>query len=85
LAEANFPRSMTNQKNYPDFWVAMRHQYMQFLCLFLTRHFAGKPVVVSGNVSCFLRLRKYVRGFVSKETVVLCWWGSKVLKVGFIN
>ena len=67
-------------------WVAMHHQYMEFLCLFLTRHFAGKPVVVSWNVSCFLRLTKYVRGFVSKETVApLCWWGSKALKFGFIN
>ena len=66
-------------------WVAVRHQYMEFLHLFLTRHFAGKPVVVSWNVGCFLRLTNYVRGFVSKEIVVLCWWGSKTLKVGFIN
>ena len=66
-------------------WVAVRHQYMEFLCLFLTHNFAGKPVVVSWNVSCFLRLTKYVRDFVSKETVVLCWWRSKALESGFIN
>ena len=42
----------------PHIWVAMRHQYMEFLRLFLTRHFAEKPVVVSWNVSCFLRLTK---------------------------
>ena len=66
-------------------WVATCHQYMEFLCLFLTCHFAGKPAVVSWNVSCFLRLTKYVRDFVSEETVVLCWWGSKALKFVFIN
>ena len=29
---------------------------MEFLCSFLRRHFAGKPVVASRNVGCFLRL-----------------------------
>ena len=29
---------------------------MEFLCSFLRRHFAGKPVVASQNVGCFLRL-----------------------------
>ena len=29
---------------------------MEFLPLFLGRHFAGKPVVASPNVGCFLRL-----------------------------
>ena len=29
---------------------------MEFLRLFLRRHFAGKPVVISQNVGCFLRL-----------------------------
>ena len=29
---------------------------MEFLCSFLRRHFAGKPVVASPNVGCFLRL-----------------------------
>ena len=29
---------------------------MAILCSFLRRHFAGKPVVVSGNVGCFFRL-----------------------------
>ena len=30
---------------------------MEFLRSFLRRHFAGKPVVASRNVGCFLRLR----------------------------
>ena len=30
---------------------------MEFLRLGLRRHLAGKPVVVSSNVGCFLRLR----------------------------
>ena len=29
---------------------------MEFLCSFLRRHFAGKPVVGSWNVGCFLKL-----------------------------
>ena len=29
---------------------------MEFLYSFLRRHFAGKPVVASRNVGCFLRL-----------------------------
>ena len=29
---------------------------MEFVRSFLRRHFAGKPVVASRNVSCFLRL-----------------------------
>ena len=38
-----------------------RHQYgrvisMEFLRSFLWRHFAGKPVVESPNVGCFLKL-----------------------------
>ena len=32
---------------------------MEILRLFLRRHFAGKPVVASTNVGCFLRLKKY--------------------------
>ena len=31
---------------------------MEFLRSFLRRHFAGKPVVVSPNVGCFLRLQQ---------------------------
>ena len=36
--------------------VVTRHQMMQFLPSFLRRHLAGKPVVESPNVDCFLRL-----------------------------
>ena len=33
-----------------------RHQYeIEFLRLFLRRHFAGKPVLASQNDSCFLK------------------------------
>ena len=34
----------------------LRHQY-EFLRSFLRRHLAGKPVVASRNVDCFLRLQ----------------------------
>ena len=30
---------------------------MEFLRSFLRRHFTGKPVLVSRNVGCFLRVR----------------------------
>ena len=33
-----------------------RYGNMEFLRSFLRRHLAGKPVVASPNVSCFLRL-----------------------------
>ena len=36
-------------------WAVTLHS-MQFLRSFLRRHFAGKPVVASRNVNCFLRL-----------------------------
>ena len=40
---------------------------MEFLRSFLRRHFAGKPVVASRNVGCFLRLLKLaVSGNLSK-------------------
>ena len=35
---------------------------MEFLRSFLRRHLAGKPVVASPNVGCFLRLVSYQRG-----------------------
>ena len=33
---------------------------MEFLCSFLRRHLAGKPVVASPNVRCILRLNEQV-------------------------
>ena len=33
---------------------------MEFLLSFLTRQFAGKPLVASRKVGCFLRLRNFV-------------------------
>ena len=57
--------------HYPDLgsasdWLKQisppRHDYcvisMEFLRSFLRRPFAGKPVVASGNIGCFLRLVK---------------------------
>ena len=38
-------------------WVVTHHQYgISALVLILRRHFAGKPLVASRNVVCFLRL-----------------------------
>ena len=36
---------------------------MEFLRSFLRRHFAGKPVVASRNVGCFVRLTSFVISF----------------------
>ena len=50
------------------------HISMEFLRSFIRRHFAGKPVVASWNVGCFLRLHirqtglKARNSFVSKKT-----------------
>ena len=44
--------SSASQKRYPDMLVVIRHMRS-----FLRRHFAGKPVVASQHVGCFLRLK----------------------------
>jgi len=46
----------TSQRHYPDLGSDMSSVSMAFLCSFLKGHFAVKPVVVSQNVSGFLRL-----------------------------
>ena len=45
--------------------VVTRHQFLNFLRSFLGRHLAGKPVVASPNVGCFLRLSRITH--LSKE------------------
>ena len=48
-------------------WVVTRHQYnygMEFRRSFLRRHLAGKPVVVSPNVCCLLRLCECLHHFL---------------------
>ena len=45
-------------------WVATCHQYV-ILQSFLRHHFAGKKVVTSQNVCCFLRLAQYTWWHVS--------------------
>ena len=52
MAEANFPHGLTNQRHYPD----LGGDTSLVISTILRRHFAGKPVVVSRNVVCFLRL-----------------------------
>ena len=42
-------------KSTTQIWVVTRHR-IEFLGSFLGRHLAGKPVVASPNVGCFLRL-----------------------------
>ena len=52
--ETNFPRGTNNQKYYPDLLVIVI--CIGFLRSFVRRYFAGKQVVASRNVGCFLRL-----------------------------
>ena len=49
-----------NQKQFPDLGSVMLWISMEFLGLFLRCHFAGKLVVTSQNVGCFLRLFRRV-------------------------
>ena len=51
--ETNFLRGTNNQKYYPDLVSVI---CKGFLRLFLRRYFAGKQVLASRNVGCFLRL-----------------------------
>ena len=48
---------LSPMRSSTQIWVVTHHQYMEFLRSFLRRHFVGKPVVASQNVSCFLRLQ----------------------------
>ena len=53
LVESNFPCDTTNQEHYPDLG-SDASSVWNFGARF-RRHVVGKPVVVSPNVSCFLR------------------------------
>ena len=53
-------------------WVVTSHQY-GISALFLRRHLAGKPVVASPNVGCFLRLDRYMSMNIKK---VYCYLKS---------
>ena len=57
LAEANFPRGMTNQKHYPDL-DSNTSSVWNFCARFSDVISWGNPVVASANVGCFLRLVK---------------------------
>ena len=63
LAEANFPRGTTNKMYYPhlgsDAYISM-----EFLPVYLRRHFAVKPPVGSRNIGCFLSLTYFEKGFI---------------------
>ena len=60
--EANFPLSTTNQKHYPD--LDNDTSSLWNLGSFLSRHFAGKPVMASRNVGFFLRLSIYKKYYL---------------------
>ena len=42
---------------------------MEFLCSFLKRHFAGKPVVAPQNVGCFLATKQTEKGLDSDSSL----------------
>ena len=63
LAEANFPRGTTNKMYYPDLG-SDAYISMEFLPVFLRRHFAVKPPVGSWNIGCFLSLPYFEKGFI---------------------
>ena len=53
---------------------------MEFLLSFLGRHLAGKPVVTSPNVGCFLKLTNYLNAKVNiKFLSVLSLSGGQML------
>ena len=51
----NFQRGTINQKHHPDLG-SDASSVWNFCTRFVRRHLAGKPVVASPNVGCFLRL-----------------------------
>ena len=76
LVESNFPLGTTDQKHDQDLG-SDASSVMDFLRSFLRRHLAGKPVVASPNVGCFLRLSRRRGSPISFSGCGICViWGS---------
>ena len=64
--------SLTPTRSTTQIWVVTRHQY-GFLRSFLRLHVAGKSLVASPNVGCFLKLTF----FSNKGSLKLTWLGGE--------
>ena len=78
-------RGTTNQKP-TQIWVVTRHQY-GILRSFLRRHFAGKPAVVSRNVSYFLKLQIRLPLTVASSPSgwAIAWYALGETQIGMLN
>ena len=56
---------MTSQNITTQIWVASAHHQYGIMCLFLRHHLAGEALVASQNVSCFLRLTRDMRAYIT--------------------
>ena len=56
FSKFNFPHSTTNQKHFPNMPGSNTSSVWNFCALSQTFGFTGKPVLVSRNLGCFLRL-----------------------------
>ena len=72
-----------NQKHYPALGSEWRVISVEFLRSSLRRHFAGKPVVASRNVGCFLRLvETIIYSFSLHDIFYLC---AGIWRVHFVT
>ena len=78
-------RGTTNQK-HTQIWVVTCHQY-GILRSFLRRHFAGKPAVVSRNVSYFLKLQIRLPLTVASSPSgwAIAWYALGETQIGMLN
>ena len=66
--------ALTNQKHYPDQGSDV-FSVWNFGACFPRRHFLGKPVVVSQNLGCFLRLLYFLsQNELNDMTVIIQLW-----------
>ena len=52
--------------------------WVEFLRSFLISHFAGKPLVASPNVDCFLRLLQLAKALIAGKCLDVCQHDSSI-------
>ena len=88
-----FPHKMMSKKTRAEIlywrhittqiWVVSSQQYGIYVQLLLWRHFVGKPVVVSWNVSCFHRLNSILILNMSRNYIMIkC---TQLKKMGYCS
>ena len=73
LVEANFPRSLINQRHFPD--LGSNTELVWNFCAFLRHHFAWTTRMASRSVGSFLRLLPII---VERQSTLFTWDYSRL-------